>query len=171
MQVARPPQEIFSYLAQFEKTPEWLTPCMLIESRTPEPRGRGTRLRYVCRTCAELRASPPPCESFTAIVRLALLWRWPRNLARLSRLWRRSARTIVDVNDAFFSGNTEAQRKAVVRISPVDVEPIAFFRPQSVIRPRSPAAVPVTTSQAPIESEQNKLIRSFQKNPVWCGLA
>lgn len=42
--------------------------------------------------------------------------------------------TIVDVDDAFFSGDTDAQRKAVVCIPSVDVKPIALSRPQSVIR-------------------------------------
>lgn len=136
MQVARPPREIFSYLAEFEKTPEWLSPCVLVESRTPEPRGRGTRLHYVYREHGRDHAMEgevtewepdrrlafryvdkfhflglefnlvPENEgaatriehvlSFTPhrflarilwpVFRLALVVRWPRNLARLSDL-------------------------------------------------------------------------------------
>ena len=49
MCIARPPREVFSYLAQVEKTPQWLLPCVRVELRSPEPRGVGTQLHYVYR--------------------------------------------------------------------------------------------------------------------------
>jgi carbon monoxide dehydrogenase subunit G len=58
--VARPPEVVFDYMTDPAHLPEWQTVKTSVEQLTPDPRGRGTRIRE--------RTKPPLGKEFEQVV-------------------------------------------------------------------------------------------------------